>query len=60
MRTLLRYFVPPCEWPECGQIDMMEYDRGMRLAFGRTNGGNPLQAEFPARFDIDSVRVYKR
>lgn len=32
----------------------------LNLAIGGTNGGDPSQTEFPARFEIDSVRVYQK
>jgi beta-glucanase (GH16 family) len=32
----------------------------LNLAIGGTNGGNPSETEFPARFDVDYVRVYKK
>ena len=32
----------------------------LNLAIGGTNGGDPSKTEFPAKFEIDYVRVYKR
>ena len=32
----------------------------LNLAIGGTNGGDPSQTEFPARLEIDYVRVYKK
>ncbi len=32
----------------------------LNLAIGGTNGGDPSATEFPARFEIDYVRVYQR
>jgi len=32
----------------------------LNLAIGGTNGGDPSKTEFPARFEIDYVRVYQR
>ena len=32
----------------------------LNLAVGGTQGGDPLATEFPARFDVDYVRVYQR
>ena len=32
----------------------------LNLAIGGTNGGDPSKTKFPARFEIDYVRVYKR
>ena len=32
----------------------------LSLAIGGANGGDPVQTEFPARFEIDYVRVYQR
>lgn len=32
----------------------------LNLAIGGTNGGDPSTTEFPARFEVDYVRVYKR
>jgi len=32
----------------------------LNLAVGGTNGGNPQKTKFPARFEIDYVRVYQR
>jgi beta-glucanase (GH16 family) len=31
----------------------------LNLAIGGTNGGDPAMTEFPARFEVDYVRVYK-
>src|SRR5690554_3765843 len=31
----------------------------LNLAIGGTNGGDPSETEFPARFEIDYVRVYQ-
>jgi hypothetical protein len=32
----------------------------LNLAIGGTQGGDPAKTAFPARFEIDSVRVYQR
>ena len=32
----------------------------LNLAIGGTNGGDPSKTEFPARFEVDYVRVYQR
>ncbi len=32
----------------------------LNLAIGGTNGGDPSATEFPARFEVDYVRVYQR
>jgi beta-glucanase (GH16 family) len=32
----------------------------LNLAIGGTNGGDPSQTEFPARFEVDYVRVYQK
>jgi len=32
----------------------------LNLAIGGTNGGDPSETEFPARFEIDYVRVYQK
>jgi beta-glucanase (GH16 family) len=32
----------------------------LNLALGGTRGGDPSQTEFPARFEVDYVRVYQR
>jgi len=32
----------------------------LNLAVGGTRGGDPAQTEFPARFEVDYVRVYQR
>jgi hypothetical protein len=32
----------------------------VNLAIGGTNGGDPSNTNFPAKFEIDYVRVYKR
>ncbi|RJP20200.1 MAG: glycoside hydrolase family 16 protein [Candidatus Omnitrophota bacterium] len=32
----------------------------LNLAIGGTNGGNPAETEFPARFEVDYVRVYQK
>jgi len=32
----------------------------LSLAIGGTNGGDPSQTEFPARFEVDYVRVYQQ
>jgi beta-glucanase (GH16 family) len=32
----------------------------LNLAVGGANGGDPSQTEFPARFEVDYVRVYQR
>jgi beta-glucanase (GH16 family) len=32
----------------------------LNLAIGGTNGGDPSATEFPARFEIDYVRVYQK
>jgi beta-glucanase (GH16 family) len=32
----------------------------LNLAVGGTRGGNPARTEFPARFEVDYVRVYQR
>jgi beta-glucanase (GH16 family) len=31
----------------------------VNLAIGGTNGGNPEQTAFPARFEVDYIRVYQ-
>jgi len=31
----------------------------LNLAIGGTNGGDPSKTEFPARFEVDYVRVYQ-
>jgi beta-glucanase (GH16 family) len=95
------------EWPRCGELDIMEYYRGLlanvawdetsihlsvdglplntvdltqtvnqdsagknsfhqphylllNLAVGGMNGGDPSTTEFPARFEVDYVRVYQK
>jgi len=32
----------------------------LNLAIGGTNGGDPSETEFPARFEVDYVRVYQK
>jgi beta-glucanase (GH16 family) len=32
----------------------------LNLALGGTNGGDPSATEFPARFEVDYVRVYQK
>jgi beta-glucanase (GH16 family) len=32
----------------------------LNLAIGGTNGGNPSETGFPARFEVDYVRVYQQ
>lgn len=32
----------------------------LNLAIGGTNGGDPAQTDFPARFEVDYVRVYQK
>ena len=32
----------------------------LNLAIGGTNGGDPSDTAFPARFEVDYVRVYQR
>jgi hypothetical protein len=32
----------------------------LNLAIGGTAGGDPAQTKFPARFEIDWVRVYEK
>jgi beta-glucanase (GH16 family) len=32
----------------------------LTLAIGGTNGGDPSRTKFPARFEVDYVRVYQR
>jgi beta-glucanase (GH16 family) len=32
----------------------------LNLAIGGDNGGDPAETEFPARFEIDYVRVYRK
>jgi hypothetical protein len=32
----------------------------LNLAVGGTRGGDPAATEFPARFEIDFVRVYQQ
>jgi beta-glucanase (GH16 family) len=32
----------------------------LNLAIGGTNGGDPTRTEFPARFEVDFVRVYQK
>jgi len=32
----------------------------LNLAIGGTNGGDPSKTEFPARFEVDYVRVYQK
>jgi beta-glucanase (GH16 family) len=32
----------------------------LNLAIGGTNGGDPSKTEFPARFEVEYVRVYQR
>jgi beta-glucanase (GH16 family) len=32
----------------------------LNLAIGGTNGGDPTKTEFPARFEVDYVRVYQK
>lgn len=32
----------------------------LNLAIGGTSGGDPSQTEFPARFEVDYVRIYQR
>jgi len=32
----------------------------LNLAIGGTNGGDPSTTEFPARFEVDYVRVYRQ
>jgi beta-glucanase (GH16 family) len=32
----------------------------LNLAIGGTNGGDPAKTEFPARFEVDYVRVYQK
>jgi beta-glucanase (GH16 family) len=32
----------------------------LNLAIGGTNGGDPAETEFPARFEVDYVRVYQK
>jgi beta-glucanase (GH16 family) len=32
----------------------------LNLAIGGTNGGDPSKTQFPARFEIDYVRVYQK
>ena len=32
----------------------------LNLAIGGTNGGDASETEFPARFEVDYVRVYQK
>jgi hypothetical protein len=32
----------------------------LNLAIGGTQGGDPSQTEFPARFEVDYVRIYQK
>jgi beta-glucanase (GH16 family) len=32
----------------------------LNLAIGGTNGGDPRNTDFPARFEVDYVRVYQQ
>jgi hypothetical protein len=32
----------------------------LNLAIGGANGGDPAKTEFPARFEVDYVRIYQR
>jgi len=32
----------------------------LNLALGGTNGGDPSGTEFPARFEVDYVRIYRK
>ena len=47
-RPFVSEALPPCE------------RRGLSLAIGGTNGGDPSETEFPSRYEIDYVRVYQK
>ena len=32
----------------------------LNLAIGGTNGGDPSKTKFPARFEVDYVRIYQK